>query len=304
MDWGYGPTGTQAPGLGGGWSAGWGYIGNAVAGATGVQYANALIAGGYSPIPFAQAPPEKVSATTGEVIPGYVVDLDAAEPTDLSVGSPEETGQALKDLLLADLAEGELASVAKTIKTAPQTAAGEISHPQDRSPPAPVPPPLPSGPTPPAGAPTLLELPVDPTAQGAVRVTLFSTKWEPLAERLVYHGRGQDMKITLAADKKAYAPRDPVKLTLHAADASGRPVKASLGVAVVDDTVLSFADDKSAKILAHLYLEPELGATAADPIEEPNFYFSGKPEAAAAMDALLATRGYRRFEWREIRSQP
>jgi len=156
----------------------------------------------------------------------------------------------------------------------------------------------------PAGAPTLLELPVDPTAQGAVRVTLFSTKQAPLAERLVYHGRGQDLKITLAADKKAYAPRDPVKLTLHAADASGRPVKASLGVAVVDDTVLSFADDKSAKILAHLYLEPELGATAADPVEEPNFYFSDKPEAPAAMDALLATRGYRRFEWQPVFAPP
>jgi alpha-2-macroglobulin-like protein len=155
-----------------------------------------------------------------------------------------------------------------------------------------------------AGAPTLLELPVDPAAQGAVRVTAFSTKQEPLAERLVYHGRGQDLKITLAADKKTYAPRDPVKLTLHASDASGRPVKASVGVAVVDDTVLSFADDKAAKILAHLYLEAELGATAADPIEEPNFYFSDKPEAPAAMDALLATRGYRRFAWQPVLAPP
>jgi hypothetical protein len=155
-----------------------------------------------------------------------------------------------------------------------------------------------------AGTPTLLELPVDPTTQGAVRVTLFSTKQEPLAERLVYHGRGQDLKITLAADKKTYAPRDPVRLTVHATDAGGRPVKANLGVAVVDDTVLSFADDKAAKILAHVYLEPELGATAADPIEEPNFYFSDKPEAPAALDALLATRGYRRFEWQPVLAPP
>ena len=71
-------------------------------------------------------------------------------------------------------------------------------------------------------------------------------------------------------------------------------------MAVVDETVLAFADDKSARILARMYLEPELGATSAEPIEEPNFYFSDKPEAAAAMDALLATRGYRRFEWRPI----
>ena len=99
-----------------------------------------------------------------------------------------------------------------------------------------------------------------------------------------------------------------MKLRIQARDARGNPVKASVGVAVVDDTVLSFADDKTARILAHVYLEPELGATAADPIEEPNFYLGDKPEAVAAMDALLATRGYRRFEWRQVlpveRSQP
>ena len=117
-----------------------------------------------------------------------------------------------------------------------------------------------------AGTPALFELPVDPMAQGAVRVTLFSSKQEPLAERLVYHGRGQDLKVTMSADRKAYAPRDPVRLRLHATDPAGRPVKASLGVAVVDDTVLTFADDRSARILAHLYLEPELGATSEAPV--------------------------------------
>ncbi len=155
-----------------------------------------------------------------------------------------------------------------------------------------------------AGKPALIELPIDPSAQGAVRVTLFSAKAEPLAERLVYHGRGQDLKVTMTADKKTYAPRDPVKLKIHAADASGRPVKADLGLSVVDDTVLSFADDKSARILAHLFLEPELGATADQPIEEPNFYFSDKPEASQALDALLATRGYRRFEWQPVLTPP
>lgn len=146
----------------------------------------------------------------------------------------------------------------------------------------------------------MVELPIARTDQGAVRVTVFSDHQVPLAERLVYHGRGADLKIALSTDKTTYAPREPVKLHVHATDAAGRPVQASLGLAVVDDTVLSFADDKTARILAHLYLEPELGATAADPIEEPNFYFSDKPEAAAAMDALLATRGYRRFEWRQV----
>jgi len=151
-----------------------------------------------------------------------------------------------------------------------------------------------------SGKAALVELPVDRTAQGAVRVTLFDKAANPLAERLVYHGAGVNLKIKLTADKKQYAPRDRVSLHVHATDAKGNPVKANVALAVVDDTVLSYADDKSARILAHMYLEPELGATAADPSEEPNFYFSDKPEAPAAMDALLATRGYRKFEWRNV----
>jgi len=153
-----------------------------------------------------------------------------------------------------------------------------------------------------AGQPTVVELPVDAkvVGQGVARVTLFSASREPLAERLVYHRAGADLRVELSTDQPTYTPRDRVKLRVKTTDASGKPVAASLAVAVVDESVLAYADDKSARILARMYLEPELGATSADPIEEPNFYFSDKPEAAAAMDALLATRGYRRFEWRPI----
>ncbi|NVB85215.1 MAG: hypothetical protein HOV81_43015 [Kofleriaceae bacterium] len=155
-----------------------------------------------------------------------------------------------------------------------------------------------------AGKPALVELPVDGKLQGVLRVTLFSTKQEPLSERLVYHGRGQNLKVSMTADKKTYSPRDPVKLKIQTTDATGKPVKANIGVAVVDDTVLAFADDKSSKILSKLYLEPELGITADAPLEEASYYFGNKPDAVAAMDALLATRGYRRFEWQPVFAPP
>ena len=44
----------------------------------------------------------------------------------------------------------------------------------------------------------------------------------------------------------------------------------------MDDTVLAYADDKSPHMLTQLYLEAEIGAI---PVEDPNFYFSDKPEA-------------------------
>jgi hypothetical protein len=150
------------------------------------------------------------------------------------------------------------------------------------------------------GKPVLVELAMPSRAQGAARVTLFGDDLEPLAERLVYQGRGHDLRVAITADRASYAPRDMVKLRVRATDETGAPTKANLGLAVVDDKVLSFADDKSGRVLAKTFLEPELRVTDEDPIEEPNFYFGDKPEAASAMDALLATRGYRKFEWRQV----
>jgi alpha-2-macroglobulin-like protein len=152
-----------------------------------------------------------------------------------------------------------------------------------------------------ARQPTLISLPVNRSEQGAVRVTLFDDAQAPLAERLVYRGRRADMKVTITADKKTYSPRDPVTLTVKTTDLAGKPVQASLGLSVVDDTVLSFADDKTANLLTRLYLEPELGT---DPVEEPNFYFSDKPEAGASMDLLMGTRGWRRFQWAAVFAPP
>jgi hypothetical protein len=149
-----------------------------------------------------------------------------------------------------------------------------------------------------AGKPARVQLPG--TAQGAVRVTLFDDQQAPLAERLVYCGQGRDLRVAIRADRTSYGPRDPVKLTIQTSDVDGKPVPASLGLAVVDDTVLSYADDKSARILAHLYLEPELGGR----IEEPNFYFSNAPEAPAALDLLMGTRGWRRFDWQQVFRPP
>jgi hypothetical protein len=149
-----------------------------------------------------------------------------------------------------------------------------------------------------AGAGTVLSLPVDRGATGAVRVTLFDLAHHPLAERLVYRGLGSEMRISVKADKASYAPRDKVTLTVETRDAKGKGVPADVALAVVDDTVLRFADDKkTAAILAQTYLLPEM---PGQEVLEPNFYFSKDPKAPEAMDLLLGTQGWRRFAWRWV----
>jgi hypothetical protein len=136
-------------------------------------------------------------------------------------------------------------------------------------------------------------------SQGALRLTLFNENKTPLAERLIYRGRGQTMRVTLKPDKQSYMPREKVTLNVLATDLDNKPVEADLGLSVVDDTVLSYADDKTANLITHIFLEKELGSTT---IEDPNFYFSDKPEAAEALDLVMGTKGYRRFEWSIIQA--
>lgn len=148
-----------------------------------------------------------------------------------------------------------------------------------------------------AGRPTLISLSMPQNVQGAVRVTLFDLDKQPLAERVIYRGLGKDVRVTIRADRESYSPRDKVTLAVQTTDAQGRPVKADLAVAVVDDTVLNLADDDRADILARLYLEPEM---PGQKIADPNFYFSDDPKAPQALDLLLGTKAYRRFEWQWV----
>ncbi|MBW2254615.1 MAG: hypothetical protein JRI25_08465, partial [Deltaproteobacteria bacterium] len=133
--------------------------------------------------------------------------------------------------------------------------------------------------------------------QGAVRVTVFDAELNPLAERLVYRNPGRDLQIALTMDQEQYGPRDEVVVGVKTTDAAGEPVSAELALAVVDDGVISLADDEEGHILSRLYLEPEL----IESPEDPGWYFD-RDEALAArgLDLVMGTKGWRRFEWYRV----
>ena len=60
-------------------------------------------------------------------------------------------------------------------------------------------------------------------------------------------------------------PRERVTLDVTTRDSAGQPVPAELALSVVDDTVVSFADDKTGHILSRLYLEPEIPGEVEEP---------------------------------------
>ena len=131
-------------------------------------------------------------------------------------------------------------------------------------------------------------------AAGVARITVFDQNLNPLAERLTFRNRRARLNVVTELDKKTYAPRGQVALSITTRDVTGRAVPAELALSVVDDTVISFADDKSGHLLSKLLLEPELPGK----VEEPNFYLDlSEAKSAQALDLLMGARGYRRFDW-------
>ncbi|MEM6533875.1 MAG: MG2 domain-containing protein [Myxococcota bacterium] len=137
--------------------------------------------------------------------------------------------------------------------------------------------------------------------QGVARVTVFDASYAPLAERVVFRNRRAGLDVAVSFDRERYAPRDPVELTIRTKAANGEPVTAKVGVSVVDDTVISFADDKTGHMTSQLLFETEIPGT----VEEPKFFLDLTEEKSAlALELLMGTRGYRRFSWQQVVPQP
>ena len=146
----------------------------------------------------------------------------------------------------------------------------------------------------------VFEIPVKDFPIGVAQITLFDAKNIERAERLVFVNKDKKLNISLKTDKAQYLPREKVKMNIEVTDERGLPMPANLSMAVVDDKLLSFADDKSSNILSSLLLENDLKTK----VEEPQFYFNDKEaKADEALDYLLMTDGWRRFTWEKVMAE-
>lgn len=132
---------------------------------------------------------------------------------------------------------------------------------------------------------------------GVSQITLFDSKGIERAERLVFVNKDKQLSIHIETEKEKYLPREKVKLNITVKDERGMPMPANLSLSVVNDQLLSFANDKSGNMLSELLLQQDIN----EKVEEPAFYFDKKEEKAGkALDHLLMTAGWRRFTWEKM----
>ncbi|CAA6829133.1 MAG: Unknown protein [uncultured Aureispira sp.] len=135
---------------------------------------------------------------------------------------------------------------------------------------------------------------------GIVQVTLFDAQAQAHAERLVFVNAHRKLNVKITTNKERYAPREKVALDIWVQDETGQGVQGNFSMAVVEDKQHAFAADKQDNILSYLLMSSLLKGR----VYEPDFYFDPENEKAAeALDYVLLTHGWRRFEWQAVLSE-
>jgi len=131
---------------------------------------------------------------------------------------------------------------------------------------------------------------------GITRFTLLNSNSQPLNERLVYINHGDNLKITIVPNKKSYANRDSIALTLQINDKTGKPVKGTFSLAVTDDSQVKTDKDESNFINNMLFTSDLKGN-----IENPGYYFENNSlEGEKELDNLLLTQGWVGYSWKNV----
>ena len=157
-----------------------------------------------------------------------------------------------------------------------------------------------------AGKPVEVQFAPASTLGGVTRVTVFEEKAEgegradltPVAERLVYRKPGEQLLLNVTPDKARYFPGSSVGLKINALNEQEKAVPAIVMVAVVNQSVITMADEKNARLLpTHFLLASEVNKP--EDLEHADFLLTDDPKqvkkAGEALDRLLGTQGWRRF---------
>jgi TonB-dependent SusC/RagA subfamily outer membrane receptor len=147
----------------------------------------------------------------------------------------------------------------------------------------------------------ILDIPTGDYPAGILHITLFDSQRKPRCERLAFiHSDDDLVNLYIRQDKQVYGITEKVELTLVARDNDGRPLEGEFSISVADRDLPNEASDFQSNIISNFLLASDI----AGRIERPDYYFRDRnAETLEALDHLLLTQGWRRFDWDDLVSQ-
>ena len=131
---------------------------------------------------------------------------------------------------------------------------------------------------------------------GIMQLTVFSGRGDPLAERLVFVNRNDLMRISFSASDTLTEDGMKVVMDIQVRDIHNKPLTANLSMSVIrEGSGLSHVSRNN--IFTSLFLTSDLKGTIEDPFD---YFTPPSPGNVKAIDNLMLTQGWRRFEWNKI----
>jgi len=131
---------------------------------------------------------------------------------------------------------------------------------------------------------------------GVSQITLYNTKGEVLAERMVFVNHNSSMKVDVQSSKRKKSPYENVTMDISLCDSKNQPVETTFSVSVRDASTTPVTANTD-NILTNLLLSSELKGY----IKNPGYYFEeDSPERRADLDLLLLTQGWSRYSWKRM----
>ena len=138
---------------------------------------------------------------------------------------------------------------------------------------------------------------IDPSVlgNGISHLTVFNSLKQAVCERLYFKSPERQLFIDAATDQQLYGRRKKVSINVATKDKGGKSQNAELSMAIYQVDSLQAVD--KIDIFNYLWLNSDLKGF----IESPDYYFKNKDaETSEALDNLMLTQGWRRFEWHQV----
>jgi hypothetical protein len=134
--------------------------------------------------------------------------------------------------------------------------------------------------------------------EGISTITLMEESGKPIAERLTFiRNKKRQLNIQVTTNKTVFDKREKVTVSIETKTTDGTPIAADLSFAVTNETKIG-TPQYNEDFRAYLMLRSDLRGH----IEQPNYYFEDTTaQTRLALDNLLMTQGWRRFNWSDKR---
>ncbi|MBE8723227.1 carboxypeptidase-like regulatory domain-containing protein [Sphingobacterium pedocola] len=141
----------------------------------------------------------------------------------------------------------------------------------------------------------LISVPKEDLPSGIIQFTVLTPQGKPISERLVFNKGNSELNIQVKSNKQDYVKKEAVKLDIT--NISAEKLPSHLSISVIDEAKVPYDDHQENTIVSSLLLTSDLKGY----VEKPNFYFDENVEnRAEALDALMMTQGFRRFDYTEL----